>query len=446
MIAVLADVARDRVLRAVRTANPVRRGGIVVRVVGLTIESTGPQAAVGDVCVIRSADPRTLGRMRETPAEVVGFKEGRTLLMPLGEMSGVSPGDTIIATGKPITVPVGRALLGRILDGLGRPIDDGPPLAGCEEVSVFREPPDPVRRPRISDVLSLGVRAVDGLLTVGRGQRVGIFAGSGVGKSTLLGMMARYTAADVVVVGLIGERGREVRDFIEKDLGEAGLKKSVIVVSTSDQPPLVCARAAYSATAIAEHFRDQGLDVLLLMDSVTRYCRALRNVALSVGEPPGLRSFPPSVFSTLPKLLERAGTAERGSITGLYTVLVDADDMNEPVADNVRGIIDGHIVLARNLADRNHYPAIDILGSISRLMTDIVDRKQNDAAGKVKELIAVYRDAEDLIRIGAYVDGADPRIDEAKKRVAAIDAFLRQRVEEPSTLEATVKALAQVIA
>lgn len=430
----------DEMAEAVRAARPIRRGGVVTRVVGLTIESSGPQASVGDVCLVRAASRTDTNN--DIIAEVVGFKEGRTILMPVGEMTGVAPGDAVIATGKPIQTEVGWTLLGRVLDGLGRPIDDGPPIRGTRPVSIFREPPDPVRRPRVHEVLPLGIRAIDGILTVGRGQRVGIFSGSGVGKSTVLGMMARYTAADVVVVALVGERGREVRDFIERDLGEEGLKKSVVVVATSDKPPLVRARAAYTATTIAENFRDQGKDVLLLMDSVTRYCRALREVALSVGEPPGLRSFPPSVFSTLPKLLERAGTSERGSITGLYTVLVDSDDMNEPVADNVRGILDGHIVLARDLAARNHYPAIDILQSISRLMNDITDRKQIDLAGRVKELTAVYRDAEDLIRIGAYVDGSDPRIDEAKKRIRGIEDFLKQRVEDGATFDATLKALA----
>lgn len=433
-----------RLLGAVNGTDPIRRGGVVVRVVGLVVEATGPQAPVGDLCLIRPVSGPNAGQ--EIPAEVVGFKQGRTLLMPIGEMVGVAPGSAVVATGRPLEVPVGPQLLGRILDAFGLPMDGGPPLAGLATVPAMREPSDPVTRPRIHDVLPLGVRAVDGLLTVGRGQRVGIFAGSGVGKSTLLGMMARYTAADVVVVSLVGERGREVRDFIERDLGPEGMKKSVIVVATSEKPPLMRVRAAYSATAIAEYFRDQGASVLLLMDSVTRYCRALREVALSIGEMAGYRAFPPSVWATLPKLLERAGTAERGSITGLYTVLVDADDMNEPVADNVRGILDGHIVLDRALASRNHYPAIDILQSISRLMTDIADRSQLDAAGRIKELMAVYKEAQDLISIGAYQDGADPRIDEAKKRIRAIEDFLKQRVEEPSSFETTVAALRKLAA
>jgi flagellum-specific ATP synthase len=434
----------ERVSERVGAARSIHRGGVVVRVVGLLIEATGPQASVGELCLVRRSGEEA--GEREIMAEVIGFKEGRTLLMPVGEMTGVAPGDTVVATGKPIETPVGRELLGRVLNGVGRPIDDGPPLRNVRTASVFCDPPDPVRRPRIHEVLPLGVRAVDGLLTIGRGQRVGIFSGSGVGKSTLLGMMARYTAADVVVCALVGERGREVRDFIERDLGPEGMKKSVVVVATSDQPPLLRIRAAYSATAIAEHFRDQGLDVLLMMDSVTRFCRAYRDVGLSIGETPGLKGFPPSVFSILPKLLERAGTSEKGSITGLYTVLVDSDDMNEPVADNVRGILDGHIVLSRELASRNHYPAIDVLSSISRLMTDIASPEQIEAAGRVKSMMAVYRQAEDLILIGAYADGSDPRIDEAKKRIRAIESFLQQKVATPSTFDETVKTLGEVAA
>lgn len=432
----------------VSSTRVIKPGGVVVRVIGLLIESTGPQAPVGDICIIRtSRKTRSFGSLAdgEVLAEVVGFREGKTLLMPIGEMTGVAPGDSIVALGQPLEVPVGDEVLGRVLDGLGRPIDEGPALISGLTRSVFNSPPDPVKRPRITKVLPLGIRSVDALLTVGRGQRVGIFAGSGVGKSTLLGMMSRYTAADISVIGLIGERGREVRDFIERDLGPEGLKRSVVVVATSDQPPLVRVRAAYAATAIAEYFRDQGKDVLLLMDSVTRFCRALREVGLSVGEAPGMRSYPPSVFAILPQLLERAGTSEKGSITGLYTVLVDADDFNEPVSDNVRGIIDGHIVLSRDIATRNQYPAIDVLQSISRLASELASPAQNAAAGRLKELLAVYRDAEDLIRIGAYVDGADPRIDAAKARIAGIEAFLKQKVNESIPYDAAVKSLLEVV-
>lgn len=442
-----AGLAR-RLASEIERVESIKPGGVVVRVVGLIIEARGPQAPVGDVCIVRTRrEFKTFGAVGkgEVLAEVVGFRDGKTMLMPIGEMIGVAPGDPVVALGHPLEAPVGHELLGRVVDGLGKPIDGGADLSGAARRSVFREPADPVRRPRIEQILPLGIRAIDGLLTVGRGQRVGIFSGSGVGKSTVLGMMARYTAADVSVVALIGERGREVRDFIESSLGPEGLAKSVVIVATSDQPPLLRARAAYLATTIAEYFRDQNRDVLLLMDSVTRFCRALREIGLSIGEPPGTRSFTPSVFSILPKLLERAGTSERGSITGLYTVLVDEDDMNEPVADNVRGILDGHIVLSRDLAHRNHYPAIDVLQSISRLMIEITERDQVEAAGKIKELIAVYRDAEDLIRIGAYADGSDPQIDEAKRRMQKINAFLRQRTDEKCSYESARKGLLEVI-
>lgn len=438
-----ASAILDRAREAVRAAATIRPGGIVVQVVGLLIEASGPQAPVGDICLIRQARATSGG---EVFAEVVGFKKGRTLLMPIGEMTGVAPGDAVVALGRTLEAPVGYELLGRVLDGLGRPMDDKGPLANTATASVFREPPDPVKRPRIHEVLSLGIRAIDGLLTVGRGQRVGVFSGSGVGKSTVMGMMSRFTSADLSVIALVGERGREVRDFIERDLGPEGMKRSVVVVATSDEPPLVRIRAAYVATAIAEWFRDQGRDVLFLMDSVTRFCWAMRQVALSIGEPPGAKSYPPSVFSTLPQLLERTGTSERGSITALYTVLVDADDMNEPVADNVRGILDGHIVLSRDLAARNHYPAIDVLQSISRLMTEIAKPEQKTAAGRMKELMAVYREAEDLIRIGAYKDGSDARIDEAKKKYRGIETFLRQGIFEPSAFPDTLKQLQAAVA
>lgn len=446
----------EALAEAAAEADTIRASGTVTQVVGLVLEATGPQAPVGEVVRIRTRAARESSWESETGAlpaaygdvlpgevlaEVVGFREGRVLLMPIGEMSGVAPGDLVVGTGRPFLVGVGDELLGRVLDGLGTPIDDGPTPAVTGLVPAFRKPPDPVRRPRISEVLPLGVRAIDGCLTVGRGQRIGIFSGSGVGKSTLLGMMARNTKADVSVVCLVGERGREVRDFIEKDLGPEGLKRSVVVVATGDAPPLVRIRAAYTATAIAESFRDKGKDVLLLLDSITRFARAQREVGLAVGEPPAQRGFPPSVFALLPRLLERAGRSEKGSITGLYTVLVDADDMNEPIADTVRGILDGHFVLSRDLAARGHYPAIDCLPSVSRVMPDIVPRAQVDAASKLRELLAVYRDAEDLIRIGAYVAGSDPKIDEARAKIERINDFLRQRVEDPTPYASSVKSL-----
>lgn len=429
----------DRLGAAVRSAEPIRASGVVTKVVGLAVEATGPQAPVGEVCVVRTAR----GEIR---AEVVGFRQeggaGRTILMPVGEATGVAPGNEVVGTGGPLRVPVGEALLGRVLDGLGEPIDGKGPLPDDLELApAERDPPNPVRRPRITEALALGVRSIDACLTVGRGQRVGIFSGSGVGKSTLLGMMARFTSADVNVIALVGERGREVRDFIERDLGPEGLRRSVVVVATSDQPPLRRLRAAFVATAIAEHFRDRGRDVLFMMDSVTRFARAQREVGLAAGEPPAQRGFTPSVFAILPRLLERTGTSERGTITGLYTILVDADDMNEPVADNVRGILDGHIVLSRALAERGHYPAVDVLASVSRLMPEIVPPEHLRAALALKEILATYRDAEDLVNIGAYVPGSNPRIDRALAKIEAANAFLRQGIFERADFAESAKGL-----
>lgn len=460
MTIAVADYYR-RLAEAAEAAETVRTVGTVTQVVGLVIEATGPKAPVGEVVRIRTRAAREAGRDADAPAppaaygdvlpgeilgEVVGFREGRVLVMPIGEMAGVAPGDPVVGTGRPFLVGVGEEYLGRVLDGLGTPIDDRPAPAPRKFLPVLRRPPDPVKRPRITEPLPLGVRAIDGLLTVGRGQRIGIFSGSGVGKSTLLGMMTRYTKADVAVVALVGERGREVREFLERDLGKEGLARAVCVVATGDAPPLVRIRALYTATTIAEYFRDEGADVLLLCDSVTRFARSQREVGLAVGEPPATRGFPPSVFTLLPRILERAGRSERGSITGLYTILVDADDMNEPIADAVRGILDGHIVLSRTLADRGHYPAIDPLPSVSRVMPYIVSEEHRAAAMKLNEILAVYRDAEDLIRIGAYVEGTDPKIDEAKAKIDAVNAFLTQRVNEPVAFEAAVEALKRAVA
>lgn len=397
--------------------------GRVAKIVGLMIESDGPRVGVGEYCKIHTQNGQAI------PAEVVGFRNSTTLLMPLAELEGISPGDRVVPQQHKLEVGVGQALLGRILDGLGQPLD-GRPLYTSEDYPLQSPPPNAFLRPRIKDPLSVGVRTVDGLLTIGRGQRIGIFAGSGVGKSTLLGMMARNTSASVNVIALVGERGRELRDFIEKDLGEEGLERSVLVVATSDQPALVRLKAAYTATAIAEYFRDQGQDVLLMMDSVTRFAMAQREVGLTTGEPPATRGYPPSVFAILPKLLERSGMSEKGSITGIYTVLVDGDDHNEPIADSVRGILDGHIVLTRELAMQNHYPAIDTLQSISRVMNDIISAEHKELAGKLREHLAIYQDAKDLIDIGAYVSGSNPRIDEAIKLMNGINEFLRQGVEE----------------
>jgi flagellum-specific ATP synthase len=367
------------------------------------------------------------------------------LLMPLGELQGIGPGSQLEPTGRDFEVPVGMALKGRVLDGLGRPIDQKGHLEPEAYVPVHREPPEPMTRRRIKEPLSTGIRAIDGMLTVGRGQRIGIFSGSGVGKSTLMGMIARDSAADVNVIALIGERGREVRDFIEKDLGPKGLERSVVIAATSDQPALIRRQGALVATAIAEYFRDRGLTVMFMMDSVTRFAMAQREIGLAIGEPPATKGYTPSVFALLPKLLERAGmTSHSGSITGLYTVLVEADDMNEPVGDTVRAILDGHIVLSRDLAAQNHYPPIDVLESVSRLMTDLASPQHKAACGEVKDMLSAYRGARDLINIGAYVKGTDPRIDRALKHVDSINVFLRQKIDETDNLAAAEKRVIEL--
>ncbi|NLY42458.1 MAG: flagellar protein export ATPase FliI [Clostridiaceae bacterium] len=404
--------------------------GRVTQVVGLTIEANGPAVNIGDLCYIHTNNSN-----EAILTEVVGFKEQRVLLMPLGEMDGIGPGSIVTAAGHVLRVSVGQALIGRVLDGLGNPIDGKGPLECSEFYPVNNTPPAPFMRERISKILPLGIRAIDGLLTVGRGQRLGIFAGSGVGKSTLLGMIARNSSSDVNVVALIGERGREVREFIEKDLQEEGLKRSVVVVATSDQPALVRLKGALFATAIAEYFRDQGRDVLLLMDSLTRFAMAQREVGLAIGELPVSRGYTPSVFASMPKLLERAGCSDTGSITGLYTVLVEGDDLNEPVSDTARGILDGHIVLSRKLANRNHYPAIDVLASVSRAMNDIVSKQHRVRAAEIKKVMAVYKDAEDLINIGAYVKGSNPNIDYAIDNIDGINSFLQQDIDEKVSFE-----------
>jgi flagellum-specific ATP synthase len=411
-----------------RTDLSVRRGR-VSDVIGLIIEAAGLEVEVGELCEIST------GRDRPTvPAEVVGFRAGRSLLMPLGDMHGIGPGHVVIATGEQLTVPVGEEMLGRVLDGLGRPLDGGEEPVLAARRGANAQPPDPMRRARIEERVSLGVRALDALVPCGRGQRMGIFAGSGVGKSSLLGMIARSTSADINVICLVGERGREVREFIERDLGDA-ISRSVVVVATSDQPALVRIKAAMTATTIAEAFRDQGADVMLMMDSVTRFAMAQREVGLAIGEPPATRGYTPSVFALLPKLLERSGTSDRGSITALYTVLVDGDDMNEPIADAVRSILDGHIVLTRELAHQGHYPAIDVLQSVSRLVGEIMGPEVRAAGSDVRALMAAYKDKRDLISIGAYETGSDPLTDRAIAMRQPIEAFLRQTVEDVSTAE-----------
>ncbi|WP_027338690.1 flagellar protein export ATPase FliI [Halonatronum saccharophilum] len=415
--------------------------GKIRRVVGLIIESQGPNVNVGEVCLIETSSNK-----EKIKAEVVGFKDNSVLLMPLGDMSGVGPGCKVFATNNPLMVKVSDDLLGQVLDGLGNPMSDFSFKGNGKEYSIYNDPPDPLKRRRITEPISLGIRSLDGILTCGKGQRLGIFAGSGVGKSTTLGMIARNTDADVNVIALIGERGREVRDFIERDLGEEGLKKSVVVVATSDQPALVRLKGALVATTIAEYFRDKGKDVNLMMDSVTRFAMAQREVGLAVGEPPATRGYTPSVFALLPKLMERAGTDAKGTITGLYTVLVEGDDMNEPIADAVRGILDGHIVLSRDLASMNHYPAIDILESASRVMNEIVSDEHQRAAAKLREVLATYQEAKDLVSIGAYEVGNDPKLDYALSKLDMVNDFLRQGVNESSDYNETVEALINIFA
>lgn len=429
----------ERYRSVVGRLNTMKLNGKVAKVIGVVVESKGPAAHLGEVCEIRFKR-----NMPPIPAEVVGFRENSVLLMPLGEMEEIAPGSDVIGTGSSLRVKVGDGLLGRVVDGLGGPIDGLGSLRYSEELLVSRTPPRPMERKRITEPLALGVRAIDGLLTCGKGQRIGIFSGSGVGKSTLLGMIARNTSADVNVIGLIGERGREVRDFIEKDLGPEGLARSVVVTATSDQEAVVRLKGAMVATSIAEYFRDKGLDVMLMMDSVTRVAWAQREIGLAIGEPPTTRGYTPSVFAMLPKLLERSGTSAHGSITGLYTVLVDGDDMNEPVADSVRSILDGHIVLSRDLAHRNHYPAIDVLSSVSRLMPEVAEKEHVGAAGEMRDVMATYRSAEDLINIGAYVDGSNPKIDRAKRYIDAVNGFLRQGVAERADFSETSAALKKI--
>lgn len=427
-------------INTVRQAETIKLSGKITQIIGLVIESQGPNTNLGELCYIY---PRASNEA--IPAEVVGFRQNRVLLMPLGEIRGIGPGCDVVSAYQTLNVAVGPQLLGRVLDGLGNPIDGKGPLAAEREYPLSASAPPPLTRRRISEKISVGVRAIDGLLTLGKGQRVGIMAGSGVGKSTLLGMIARNTEADISVIALIGERGREVREFIERDLGEEGLKRSVVVVATSDQPALVRIKGAMTATSIAEYFRDRGSDVMLMMDSVTRFAMAQREVGLTVGEPPATRGYTPSVFAMLPKLLERSGTGVKGSITGIYTVLVDGDDMNEPIADAVRSILDGHIVLSRNIAAQNHYPAIDVLASVSRVMTEIVAKEHLAAAKKMRSLMAVYHEAEDLINIGAYVGGSNTNIDKAIERIDRVNEFLTQDVYEQTNINETISKLIAVV-
>jgi flagellum-specific ATP synthase len=423
-------------------ADPYQPVGLVDQVIGLVIESRGPKAKIADVCLIETGDPFT----PTIPAEVVGFKEGKLLLMPLGELGNLSPGARVFNTGHSFRVNVGPELLGRVVDGLGNPIDDRFAVSNDLQFHVHAHAPHPLKRKEINEAISLGIKSIDGFMTVGKGQRIGIFAGSGVGKSTTLGMVARNTEADLSVIALIGERGREVQDFIEHSLGAEGMKRSVVVVSTSEQPALMKIKAALVATTIAEYFRKEGKDVLLMMDSLTRVAMALREVGLAVGEPPTTRGYTPSVFAFMPRLLERSGTSANGSITGLYSVLVEGDDMNEPVADTVRGLLDGHIVLSRELAQQNHYPAVDVLSSVSRLMPMVASKEHRDAVGKIRDLMAAYNRSEDLINIGAYVAGTNPKLDQAIQLKDEIDALLRQDIEENAPFDDTLERILNIAA
>ncbi len=415
--------------------NTISVDGKVKKITGVVIEATGRNGSVGDVCEIFTRQNKKI------KAEIVGFKEDTILLMPLGETIGVATGSRVKRSTIPLKVPVGEVLLGRVLDGLGNPMDGKGPIISKKFRQVFNFPPNPLKRKRIVEPLSTGIRAIDGLITLGKGQRVGIFAGSGVGKSVLLGMMARYTNAHVNVIALIGERGREVREFIERDLGPEGLKRSVVVVATSDQAATVRIKASLMATTIAEYFRDQGLDVLLLMDSLTRVAMAQREIGLAIGEPPTTKGYTPSVFALMPRLLERAGNSDKGSITGLYTVLVEGGDLDEPVSDTARSILDGHIVLSRSLATRGHFPAIDVLESVSRLRNEVTQSDHRELINKILETMAIYRESEDLINIGAYKKGTNPKLDAAIQKIEAINQFLKQNVNEKSTFEETIEKM-----
>jgi flagellum-specific ATP synthase len=437
---ITSDLVKEKFSAVLNNATTLQMSGRIKKVIGLVLESEGPKASIGEVCHLIDANGKMLSH-----SEIVGFRENRILSMVLGELTEISPDMEIVSRGEALSINVGDALLGRIVDGLGNPIDGAGPIPFMERRSIYSQPPNPLLRKRITEPVATGIRSIDSLLTIGKGQRVGIFSGSGVGKSTLIGMIARNTSADINVIALIGERGREVREFLENDLGKEGLQRSIVVIATSDVPPLVRVKAALVATTIAEHFRDRGLDVMFMMDSATRLAMAQREVGLTIGEPPTTKGYTPSVFSLLQKTMERAGTSEKGSITGLYSVLVEGDDFNEPVSDAARGILDGHIMLSRKLATLGHYPAIDILDSVSRVMKDIITKEHELAVKGIKELLAVYRGAEDLISVGAYQKGNNPLIDKSIKYIDDINSFLKQGINESVTFEDTIQLMSKII-
>jgi len=437
------DLDIKKYSQSVENADPVKIIGKVIQAVGLVIEAQMQGVSVTELCTIFIEDGE---EVRELNAEVVGFREGRVLLMPLGTTAGIAPGTKIVPSGYPLRVPVGESLRGRVLDGLGHPMDGRGAVVTKTFYPFDQDPPSPTKRPAISKHLATSIKSIDGLLTLGQGQRIGIMAGSGVGKSTLMGMLARGTEADINVIALIGERGREVLDFIDESLGVEGLKKSVVIVATSDQPPMIRMKGALVATAVAEYFRDRGNKVLFMMDSVTRFCMAQREIGLATGEPPATKGYPPSVFALIPRLMERSGTSQEGSITGVYTVLVEGGDMDEPIADTARSILDGHICLSRDLAAKNHYPCIDIGHSVSRLMSVVAEPEHKVAGGKMREVLARYAEAEDLINIGAYVKGSNPKIDDALEKIDAVNEFLTQATDEKFDFDETIASLENIFA
>ena len=435
----LIDSKFNSILDSIDVIDTVTHEGRISQIIGLVIEATGLEGSLGDLCSIRTKDNRTI------QAEIVGFKGNKILMMPFGEIMGISPGSPVSVNSQPMNIPVGDQLLGRIIDGMGNPIDGKGPITGTKSQPVYNVPPDPLDRKRITEVMSTGIRSIDGFLTLGKGQRIGIFSGSGIGKSVLLGMISRFTSAEVNVIALIGERGREVREFIERDLGPEGLKRSVVIVATSDQSAMVRIKGSLIATAIAEYFRDAGKDVMLMMDSLTRVALAQREIGLAIGEPPTTKGFTPSVFSFLPKLLERTGAGKKGSITGLYAVLIEGDDMDDPIGDTARSILDGHIILSRKLSSKGHYPAVDVLDSVSRLFSEIADKNHIKCTKELIELLSEYREAEDMISIGAYSEGSNSKVDRAIQLKSKINKILRQDINEPSQFDETLNSLHEAL-